>query len=229
MATSTSTKLSLTSRPAAHSRENRRLRRSGQVPGVLYGKGGEPVGFSVGERDLRHALAASGAVLELSIDGSTTESAVLKDAHRHPVRGDFIHVDFLRVDLNQPIQTAVSVSLVGGEEAPGVVDGGVLSSPITELAVEALPNDIPDAIEVDVSGMAAGDTLLLEAVTAPQGVTFLDDPQETVVATITAPTPVETEDADEVEAETEVVGEGAGEEEPEGDDAPEVPAEDGGE
>src|SRR5215203_5281613 len=121
----TTTRLSLTPRGPSHSRATRRLRRAGQVPGVLYGGGGEPVSFSVDAIVLRRALAQTGAVVELELDGQTAP-AVLKDAQRHPVRGETLHVDFLRVDLNQPIQATVALELVGAEEAPGVRDGGVL-------------------------------------------------------------------------------------------------------
>lgn len=226
---SDSTKLTIAAREPAHSRDTRRLRRSGRVPGVLYGRGRDPLSFDVDARELRHALAGSGAVLELQMDGAT-ESAVLKDAQRHPVRNDLMHVDLLRVDLDQTIQTTVGVTLLGGDDAPGVKEGGVLSSPITELNIEAKPADIPDTIEIDVSGLEVAGTMHLSAVTAPAGVTFLDDPEETIVATITAPSPEEAPE-DEVEAEVGVVGEGAGEAEGESDDADadEVPAADGGE
>src|SRR4051812_44182912 len=93
----TTTRLTIRPRPASHSREIRRLRRAGQVPGVLYGRGADPVSFSVDALILRRALAARGAVVELELDGRRTP-AVLKDAQRHPVRGETLHVDFLRVD-----------------------------------------------------------------------------------------------------------------------------------
>jgi large subunit ribosomal protein L25 len=229
MASTTTTKLEITRREAAHSREVRRLRRSGRVPGVLYGHGLEPLVFDVDARELRNALAGSGAVLELALEGKTT-AAVLKDAQRHPVRNDLMHVDLLRVDLDERITATVGVTLVGGEDAPGVREGGVLSSPVSELNIEAKPADIPDTVEVDVSGLEAAGTLTLGQVTAPSGVTFLDDPEETIVATITAPTPEEAPE-EEIESETERVGEGAGEAEGSADDAgaDEAPAEDGGE
>ena len=94
---STTTKLNVNSRDAAGSRAVRRLRRSGRVPGVLYGGGSEPLGFDADERELRHALAGAGAVLDLSVDGSKPTPVVLKEAQRHPVRGETIHVDLLRV------------------------------------------------------------------------------------------------------------------------------------
>lgn len=200
------TKLDVHAREAAHSREIRRLRRQGQVPGVLYGGGDDPLAFSVDARTLRHALAAEGAVLELSIDGGGTTPAVLKDSQRHPVRGELMHVDLLRVDLKKPIQAAVFVELVGYDKSPGVREGGTLEHITREITVEALPTDIPESIEVDVSHMDIHDTLTLDAITAPQGVTLVDDP-ETTIASVSAPRVADV--GDEVETETEVVGEAA--------------------
>jgi large subunit ribosomal protein L25 len=201
------TKLDVHAREAAHSRETRRLRRAGQVPGVLYGGGEGPVAFAVNERTLRHALAARGAVLELTVDGGASTPAVLKETQRHPVRGDLMHVDLLRVDLNVAIQAMVTVELVGSDEAPGVVEGGILDHVTREVNVEALPNDIPESIQVDVSKLEMNGTLSLGDVTAPAGITLLDDPETTILASITPPSVAP--EADEVETETEVVGEAA--------------------
>lgn len=200
------TTLDVHAREAAHSRETRRLRRSGQVPGVLYGGTGEPVSFAVAARTLRHALAAKGAVLELSIDGGAATPAVLKDTQRHPVRGEIMHVDLLRVDLKVAIEATVAVVLINDEKAPGIVEGGILEHVTRELTIEALPNDIPESIEVDVSQMEMNATILLGEVPAPPKIKFLDDPDATVLASITPPS-VSTESSDEVETETERVGE----------------------
>jgi large subunit ribosomal protein L25 len=203
--TDTSTTLDLTSRAAEGSRSARRLRRTGQVPGIIYGGDGEPQLFAVDGRILRNTLARSGAILEISLDGGGTNPVLVKDVQRHPVRGHAVHVDLLRVDMKVAIQTTVTLELTGADSAPGVVEGGVLSQGTIELNIEALPGDIPDSITHDVSGMAMNATLTLSEVTAPSGVTLLDDPEETVVATITPPTlePVE----EEIETETELVGE----------------------
>ena len=121
------------------------------------------------------------------------------------MRGDVMHVDFLEVNLKEKIQSTVSLELQGVEDAPGVKEGGVLDLATRELNIEALPTDIPDLIVVDVSTMDMGDTLMLSAVPVPEGVEFLDDLEETVVATVILPT-VE-EEPEEVEEETELVGE----------------------
>src|SRR6201991_4656582 len=219
-----STKLSLTARAPEGSRATRRLRRSGNVPGVIYGGDGEPSHFAVDARILRNTLAHSGAILDVDLDGGKSAPVLVKDVQRHPVRGDIMHVDFLRVNMNETIQTTVVLELLGVDEAPGVVEGGVLSQETRELNIEALPGDIPDTIQHDASGMEMNATLHLSELTAPAGVTFLDDPDETLVATITPPTlePVE----DEIETETALVGEG-GEEAAEGAAGGEPPAEEG--
>ena len=202
---SDTTSLSLTARAPEGSRSARRLRREGLVPGVIYGGGGEPAHFAVDARILRNTLAHSGAILEVSIDGGTGEPVLVKDLQRHPVRGHAMHVDLLRVDMAEKIQTTVVLELTGADEAPGVVEGGVLNQETRELNIEALPGDIPDAITFDASGMEMNATVTLAALTAPDGVELLDDPEETVLATITPPTlePVE----EEIETETALVGE----------------------
>ena len=226
-AKSKSTSLTIEPRESSHSRATRRLRREGRVPGVLYGHGGDPLAFSVDGRELRQALHGAGAVLELSGDGSGTTAAVLKSAQRHPVRGEVMHVDLLRVDLNQPIQATVTLHLLGGEDAPGAREGGVLEQTVRELNVEGLPNELPDVIELDVSHMEINDTTCVSAITAPPGITLLDDP-DTVVATLSPPR-LEIEPEEDIETEVGVVGEGAGEGEGSDEDASpgDVPTEGG--
>jgi large subunit ribosomal protein L25 len=214
MATNQGTRLALNPRDTSGgSRATCRLRRTGQVPGVLYGGDDEPVSFTVDARELRHALHATGAVLDLEIDG-TSQPAVLKAAQYHPVRGETMHVDLLRVRLDVAIHSTVAVELTGGDQAPGVVQGGVLDQVTREVNVEALPTDIPEVITLDVSAMEINDTVYLSALQAPRGVTLLDDLEETVLATLSPPNvDVEAEEEAEeaIEQETGVVGEGEAE------------------
>jgi large subunit ribosomal protein L25 len=214
MAQSQSTALHVTPREAAGSREARRLRRTGGIPGVVYGGGEDPLSFAVQERTLRHALANAGAVMDLTIKGGGTTPVVVKELVRHPVSNATVHIDLLRVRLDVKIQATVFLELTGVDDAPGTKDGGVLEQQLRELNIEALPNDIPDSLTHDVSEMQIGDTLTLDALTAPATLTLLDDP-ETVVATLSPPR-LQVESDDEIESETEVVGEGA---EAAGDDA----------
>jgi large subunit ribosomal protein L25 len=207
MATSTSTALPVTHRDPAGSRAARRLRREGQVLGVVYGGGGDPISFQVDARELRHALANAGAVLDLSVDGETAMPVVVKELVRHPVSSETVHIDLLRVRLDQAIQTTVILELVGAEAAPGVKEGGVLELVTRELTIEALPNQIPDTLEHDVSGLQIGDTVTLDQIRAPEGVSLVDDP-ETVIATLTPPR-LQLEEVDGIEEETELVSAGA--------------------
>jgi large subunit ribosomal protein L25 len=205
MATANS-KLTVNARAGEGSRAARRLRRSGRVPGVVYGGGKDPVGFEADARELRHALAGAGAVLELSVDGARATPVVLKEAQRDPVRGGVIHVDLLRVRLDQEISAVVPLELEGGEDAPGVKEGGVLEHVTRELNVEALPTNIPESIVHQVGEMQIGDTIMLSAIVPPEGVTLLDNLEETVVATLSPPR-LQAEVEEEIEAETELVGE----------------------
>src|SRR5947208_12608997 len=215
----TTGKLTVKSRSAEGSRAARRLRRSGRVPGVVYGGDAESVGFYADARELRLALAGSGAVLDLSVDGQRATSGVLKEAQRDPVRGETIHVDLLRVRLDEAIHALVPLELADVDDAPGVKEGGVLEQITRELNVEALPTAIPESIVHPVGQMQIGETILLSAVAVPEGVTLLDSLEETVVATLSPPklqAEAEAEE-EEIEAETEVVGEEA----PEGEAAAE--------
>jgi len=203
MASTESSTLSLTTRAPEGSRSARRLRRDDQVPGVIYGGGDEPQHFAVDARILRNTLAKAGQVIEVSIDGSST-NVLIKDVQRHPVRGEAVHVDLLRVRMDVAIHATVPIEFHGSDEAPGVSEGGIFNQELREVNIEALPGDIPDSIVHDVSGLVMNETVTLDVLTAPAGVTLLDDP-ETVIATITPPTlePVE----EEIETETALVGE----------------------
>ncbi len=206
MASSDTTALTVAQREASGSREVRRLRRTGKVPGIVYGGGEEPIAFAVDARELRNVLAHAGAVIDLKVDDGRGSPVVLKELARHPVNGETLHVDLLRVRLDQAIQSTVVVELEGGDDAPGVKEGGVLEQVSRELNIEALPNDIPDSLHQDVSTLQIGDTLTVASIAAPSGVTLLDDP-ETVIATVTPPR-LQLEDENEIEQETELVGEG---------------------
>src|SRR5436190_20638877 len=189
------------------SRTTRRLRKTGRVPGVVYGgTDGECINFSVDSRELRRVLVGAGALIDLNVGGET-KPVIVKDMQQHPVRGELMHIDFLQVRLDEKIQTTVPLHAEGGEEAPGVKEGGVLELPTHQLNIECLPTAIPDSITVDVSGLGMQETMHLAALTPPEGVVFLDDPEETIIATIVIPT--EEPEEPEVEEEAALVGEEA--------------------
>jgi large subunit ribosomal protein L25 len=185
-------------------RAAKRLRREGYVLGVVYGgKDGDCTSFKVNSRTLRQVLVDGSALIDLKVGGKT-RPVIVKDQQQHPVRDELLHIDLLEVRLDEKIQTQVSVSLEGAEEAPGIKEGGVLEHVTHQLNIEALPTDIPDAIRVDVSGLEIAATMHLSEISPPAGVTFLDDPEETILATVVVPTEVE---EPEIEEETELVGE----------------------
>jgi len=207
-------KLTVKERESRGSADSRRLRKQGFIPGVLYGKGKSSYAICVPERELRRVLTGAGglhAILDVVLEGqATTHASILKDYQQDPIRGHISHIDLQEVRLDQPIQASVTVQLIG--EPAGVKEGGVLSQIQREINVEALPMEIPEHIDLDVTGMAIGDTLRLADLAPVEGVTYLDDPEETVLASVGLP-------AREIEPEPEEPAEG--EELAEGEEAPE--------
>jgi large subunit ribosomal protein L25 len=222
-------RLEVRERDGRGSADARRLRKEGFIPGVLYGRGKNPHAICVPERELRRVLTGQGglnAILDVVLAGQqTTHASVLKDFQQDPIRGHISHVDLQEVRLDQPIHATVPVHLIG--EPEGAKEGGVLSQVQREINVEALPMEIPEHLDLDVSGMAIGDTLRLADLPASEGLTYLDNPEETVLATVTMPTrEVEPEEVTE-EGEEVAEGEVSDEERPEGAaDQPEEPAAD---
>jgi len=206
MADSDRPKLAVLDRAESGSRAARRLRREGLVPGIIYGMGSEPVPFKVGTRDLRAALIDASQVIDVEVGDSKALPVIVKDEQRHPVRDEIVHIDLLQVNLNVKIHSTVPIELHGAEEAPGTKEGGVLEHVTRELNIEALPTNLPERLVVDVSGMEAQATMHLSEIEAPEGVEFLDDPEETIIATVTVPSEVVEEP--DIEEETELVGEG---------------------
>jgi len=218
-------KLQVKSRGERGSAASRRLRSAGFIPGVLYGNGNKAHAFCIEERELRRVLTGEHglhAILDIVLEGQkTAHHAVLKDYQLDATRARLLHIDLHEVRLDQPIQAQVVVELVG--ESAGVKEGGVLSQVTREVNVEALPMEVPDRIELDVSAMTIGDSLRIGDLFVPANVKLLDD-EDTVVATVTPPTKVELpEEIVEEEEAAEVEGEVPPEERPEG--AAEEPAE----
>src|SRR5581483_2652782 len=160
--------------------------------GVLYGRS-EPVAVSIPERDLRAALtgeSGANAVLDAVVDGGSSHASVLKDYQLDPVRGTVAHVDLQEVRLDQPIHATVPLHLVG--EAAGTKEGGVMTQVMMEINVEALPLEVPAAVEFDVSEVHLGESAHLSQLALPQAVTLLDD-GDAVFVTVTQPTREEPE------------------------------------
>jgi len=205
------------------SRNTRRKRRAGVVPGVVYGGGADPVALEVDEAELRVALGSQSALIDLKLGGKG-EPVLVREQQRHPVTGRVTHIDLLRVDLTKKVQAQVQLVVEGGDDSPGVRFGGLLEQVVRELTIEALPTEIPDLLTADASELEIGDTLTVTAVAAPEGVEILTDPDE-VIATLAASRMSQQTEREGEEGETEVVGEAgateeaAGAEESGGDEA----------
>ena len=173
----------------------RRLRASGMTPAVLYsnaGEAGKSTPLSIPTKIVDYTLHHYGdnALYDIALGGNTSTARVV-DAHRDPVSGSLVHVDFAPVNMRERIEVTVPLSVTG--EAPGVDEGGVLQQVAYEIQVESLPGDIPQEITIDVSGLGMHENLTLGDLTLPQGVTLLSDPEE-VAVTITAPTEITEEE-----------------------------------
>ncbi|HJR26569.1 MAG TPA: 50S ribosomal protein L25, partial [Acidimicrobiales bacterium] len=176
-------KLHASHRAPQGTRTVRRLRGEGKIPGVVYGMGSDPITLTVDWRELRAALVTEqgmNAVIHLELDGASTPTLV-KDMQRHPVRRNVLHVDFLRVDLDKPVDVEVPITLEGEAEAVAR-EGGVVDQMLTALLITAKPNEIPSGLTLDISGLEIGSSLHVSDIQLPAGVTTSVDPEATVVA-----------------------------------------------
>lgn len=186
----------------------KKLRTAGQIPAVLYGEKIETVPLTVEAKDFKaviHTEAGSNVLLNLKIkDAGKNETAIIKEIQRDPLKDTFLHVDFMKIALDEKITTTVPVVVVG--ESPGVKEGGVLQHSLWEIEVEALPTDLPDNFEIDVSELSIGDSLRVADLPKPPGVEILSGEDEIVVSVV-PPTVVKEEELVEEEvAEPELVG-----------------------
>ena len=178
------------SRPAG------RLRRSGQVPAVVYGLGSDTVPITVNARELGHILSGGANTLITLKIGGDDALALARQVQRHPTRGEYLHVDFVRVRTDVAVAAEVPLHLVG--EPAGVRDGGLIEQLVFSLSIEAKPQDIPNAIEHDVSALEIGDQLRVSELALPPGVTATVD-GEVLVAQVVAPRLVVEEEVEGVE------------------------------
>lgn len=185
-------------RPETGTPVSRRLRKSGRVPAVVYGAGGETVSVSVDAKELGDVLRHGARVIALQLpDGN--EDTIIREMQHDALGSDVIHVDFLRVSADQLLSVSVPITLHG--TAPGVEeDGGVLEQQLTDVEVSCLPANIPEALRLDVSQLVIGDVLHLSDLALPDGVALGADP-ELAVVTVRPPAVAEEEEAPaEVEA-----------------------------
>ena len=163
-----------------------RIRREGLVPAVVYGLGDDSVAVTVSAKELAHLLAGAGGantLITLKLDGAE-QLAMARQIQRHPVKGTFVHVDFVRVRTDVAIQAEIPVRLVG--DAEGVARGGVLEQLVHTLTVEAKPGELPQSIDHDIAGLAIGGQIYVRDLAVPRGVAVLQEADD-MVAQISAP------------------------------------------
>jgi large subunit ribosomal protein L25 len=212
------TKLIAKKRDLQGSSNSRRLRKTGSLPGVIYSEGEESIAIQLDthafEQVLHHHSSES-VLVEVSVEGAGDITALVQEVQHHPVSSDLIHVDLLKVDANKPIHVEIPVDVVG--ESAGVKEGGTLDLVMHAIAVECLPGDLVESIEVDVSALEIGDVLHLSQVKLSSKLKSLGD-EEAIVLSISAPR-VEEEEEEAVEgeagAEPEVINEKKADEEAE--------------
>jgi large subunit ribosomal protein L25 len=195
---------------ATGSRESRRIRRTGGVPAIVYGRGIDPLPVVVDHHDLMSAIQHGGSNAVITLDtGSETHVTMPRVIERHPFRNLIRHVDFLKISLTEKTQADIAIHLIG--DAVGVKDGGILNQALHTVTVEALPMALPGAIEVDVTELGFGEHVTVADLPAIPGVEYVVDDPEMLVAAVTAPAAeVEPEVTEEEGAEEGVAGEEGG-------------------
>jgi large subunit ribosomal protein L25 len=200
---------------ATGSRESRRLRRTGNVPGIVYGKGTEPVSIAVDAHDLHlvlHTEAGANALINLEIEGGDTLLTMARVIERHPFRNEYRHIDFVTVSLDEVVTAEVPIHFEGSPI--GVRDGGVFSPQRTHVIIEALATAIPSVIELDVSEIEIGGSLRIADLPAIEGVIYTEDPEAVVMSVTTPAAEIVEEPEEEGEAAEGEEGEVAQGEEP---------------
>ncbi len=203
----------------------RKIRREQQIPGILYGDGFDPTPLTVELDDFKsviHTEAGLNVILNLKVEGEKKEqTAIIKELQKDPIKDNFLHVDFMKISMDKEIEATVPLVLSG--ESVGVNEGGVLQQILWEIEVIALPLNIPDHIEVDVSDLDIGDALRVEDLILPEELEIRSREDEIIVS-IVPPTELKEEEL-VVEEEEELEPELVGEEVAEGEVAAEKPEE----
>jgi large subunit ribosomal protein L25 len=192
--------------------QSRQARRAGKVPSVLYGGGGENQNLLVDHNKIRHQLeveAFHSAIVELHTDKGV-EKAILREVHLHPHKPQVMHIDFQRVSAKEKLHMSIPVHTRGQEEAPGVkLQEGIVSHLMNDVEISCLPVDLPEYLEVDISGLSVGESVHLSDIKMPEGVEIValaNEAPDAAVATILAPKIEIEPEPEEIEGE-ELVGE----------------------
>jgi large subunit ribosomal protein L25 len=177
-----------------------RLRKQGRIPAVIYGNGTEALEVHLDGKEFRQHLGEGPGVMDIQVDDQV-HHVMVREVQRDPIKANILHIDFLKVERNKPVEAEVPVHLVG--EASGVKAGGVLQQTARSALIRSLPDQIPAELTLDISNLEIGDSVTLEDVPLPAGVELLSD-GDTVVASVVSPqsnTEAEAEAAEEEEKE----------------------------
>ena len=181
---------------------SRRLRKQNLVPAIIYGGGEEPTTISIKINELVKSLefeAFFSQILTITTDRGDEHQVVIKALQRHPAKGFPMHADFQRIVKGQKINMNIPIHFSGREEAPGTKAGGILSTLVSDIQIVCLPSQLPEYLEIDVSGMEIGDLFRLSDIKLPEGVIIFDlDTEDAHDRTIVNMQPPTVEEVDEV-------------------------------
>ena len=155
---------------------SRRLRQAGKVPAIMYGGGKDPEALTLSHNEVLRNLgheAFYSHILTVKADGAETQ-AILRDLQRHPSKAVIMHMDLQRISLTEKLKTHAPIHFIGEDIAPGVKAGGLVSHDLTEVSIECLPRDLPEYIEVDLSGLDVGESIHLSDLKVPERVALID-------------------------------------------------------
>ncbi|EGK69844.1 MAG: 50S ribosomal protein L25/general stress protein Ctc [Methyloversatilis sp.] len=193
-----SIEMNVKKRDAQGTGASRRLRRADQVPAIIYGGDKPATPITLDHNEIFHALrkeAFHASVLTLNVEG-TKETVLLRDTQMHAYKLQVLHVDFQRVDATHKLHTKVPFHFVNADAAPGVkLQGGIVSHVMNELDVQCLPSQLPEFIEVDLSGLSVGQSIHVSQIKLPAGVEALTHGTDPVVATLTLPRGAKSDEA----------------------------------
>jgi len=184
-------KVTATTRSAQGTSASRRLRRADKVPGIIYGGKAQPTAIEVEHNPMFHALRKEkfhASILEMDLDGKS-ERVLLRDFQMHPYKPQVLHIDFQRVAEDEAIHMRVPLHFVGEENSPAVkLNAAIISHVLSQVDVACLPRDLPEFIEVDLSGIKSTDVLKVSDLKMPAGVKpVLRGKENPVVVTVSVP------------------------------------------
>lgn len=196
--------------------ENKRIRKAGLIPAVLYGKNLASIPIKIPFKEFQRTIsteAGENVLINLKIEGKENYTVIVKEIQRDTLKDSFLHIDMQQISLEEVMQVKVPLSIIG--EPKGVKEGGILGQVIRELEVECLPTQIPSHIDVDVSSLEIGDVIRVSDLIIPEGVKLITHSEEVVVTIVPPEAEEVVEKVEEVPAEPEVIKEKRPEEEEE--------------